>query len=277
MRALLISTYELGRQPFGIASPAAWLKRAGVDVSVADVSRTRLDADAVRQAALVALFLPMHTATRLALPVIDRVRALNPLAHICAYGLYAPPNADLLRERGVSTILGGEFEADLVALAAQLSTRPTRLNPSTRSTRSAPSLVVSFIPPDRSGLPRLDKYASLYWPDGTSRIVGYTEASRGCKHLCRHCPVVPIYDGRFRIVEADVVLADVHAQIAQGARHITFGDPDFFNGIGHARRIVERLANESAGHHLRRDDQDRASAAPRRRTCRCCATRGAPS
>src|SRR4029453_5587252 len=120
MRALLISTYELGRQPFGIASPAAWLKRAGVGVLVADLARPRLDADVVRGADLVALFLPMHTATRLALPVIDRVRALNPSPPICAYGLYAPPNGELLRERGVSTILGGEFEADLVALALRL-------------------------------------------------------------------------------------------------------------------------------------------------------------
>jgi radical SAM superfamily enzyme YgiQ (UPF0313 family) len=244
LRALLISTYELGRQPFGLASPAAWLRRAGVDVSVADVSRTRLDPDAVHAADLVALFLPMHTATRLALPVIARVRALNPLAHICAYGLYASPNADLLRERGVGTILGGEFEADLVALAQRLA---APVAPDAPDAPDAPLPRLSFIAPDRSGLPPLDQYASLEWPDGTNRIVGYTEASRGCKHLCRHCPVVPIYDGRFRIVDADVVLADVHAQIGQGARHITFGDPDFFNGIGHARRIVERLATEAPG------------------------------
>ncbi len=244
MVALLISTYELGRQPFGIASPAAWLKRAGVDVAVADVSRTRLDPGVVQRADLVAVFLPMHTATRLALPVIDRVRALNPAAHICAYGLYGPPNADLLRERGVSTILGGEFEADLVALAQQLSAPAAPIAP---FAPPAPLRRLRFIPPDRSGLPGLDKYASLEWPDGTNRVVGYTEASRGCKHLCRHCPVVPIYDGRFRVVDADVVLADVRAQVEQGARHITFGDPDFFNGIGHARRIVERLAQELPG------------------------------
>ncbi len=259
-RALLISTYELGRQPFGLASPAAWLKRAGVEVALADVSRTRLDPDLVRAANLIALFLPMHTATRLALPVIDRVRALNPSAHVCAYGLYAPPNADLLRERGVGTILGGEFEADLVALATSL--RPGSGAPNAPAALVAPEAPVApiapvapaaplprlrFIPPDRSGLPRLDKYASLEWPDGTNRTVGYTEASRGCKHLCRHCPVVPIYDGRFRIVDADVVLADIRAQVEQGARHITFGDPDFFNGIGHARRIVERTAAEFPG------------------------------
>jgi len=161
--ALLISTYELGRQPFGLASPAAWLKRAGVEVAVADVSRTRLDPDLVRVANLIALFLPMHTATRLALPVIDRVRELNPAAHICAYGLYAPPNADLLRERGVGTILGGEFEADLVDLAGRLLAGTTLnashaqvapaapIAPAAPLAPIAPVALRRFIPPDRSG------------------------------------------------------------------------------------------------------------------------------
>jgi radical SAM superfamily enzyme YgiQ (UPF0313 family) len=121
VRALLLSTYELGRQPFGLASPAAWLRSAGFDVAVADLSRTRLDRDEVAKASLVGVFLPMHTATRLALPVLDRVREINPAAHICAYGLYAPANADLLRARGVDTILGGEFEADLVAVARSIA------------------------------------------------------------------------------------------------------------------------------------------------------------
>ena len=44
--------------------------------------------------------------------------------------------------------------------------------------------------------------------DGTEKIVGYTESSRGCKHLCRHCPVVPVYDGIFRIVQKEIVLED---------------------------------------------------------------------
>lgn len=117
MRVLLLSTYELGRQPFGLASPAAWLRAAGVDVTCQDLSRTPLDEAAVERATLVAVYLPMHTATRLAIPIIDRVRAINPQARLCAYGLYAPLNASLLRARGVETILGGEFEAELQALA----------------------------------------------------------------------------------------------------------------------------------------------------------------
>ena len=82
-----------------------------------DLSREPLPESAVTDAALIAFFLPMHTATRLALPVIDRVRALNPSAVLCAYGLYAPLNAVLLRERGITAIIGGEFEDDLAALA----------------------------------------------------------------------------------------------------------------------------------------------------------------
>jgi Radical SAM superfamily len=74
--------------------------------------------------------------------------------------------------------------------------------------------------------------------------VGYTESSRGCKHLCRHCPVVPVYQGQFRIVQREIVLEDIRRQVAAGARHITFGDPDFFNGIGHAVELVRALHDE---------------------------------
>jgi radical SAM superfamily enzyme YgiQ (UPF0313 family) len=103
---------------------------------------------------------------------------------------------------------------------------------------------LALIAPDRQGLPGLDRYATLQLPDGQRRLVGYTEATRGCRHLCRHCPIVPVYGGQFRVVPVDVVLADIRAQVAAGAQHITFGDPDFFNGPTHARRIVEALARE---------------------------------
>ena len=243
---VFISTYDLGRQPFGVASPLAWLRRAGVDAHAIDLSRDRLDPEAVSAASLVAFYLPMHTATRLALPVIDRVRAINPAAPVCAYGLYAPLNEALLRERGVSVILGPEAEEDLVALAVRrggISLPPhgdrgeawTAAPPQ----RSLPRL--QFIQPDRTGLPSLDRYATLQMPDGSKKIVGATDASRGCKHRCRHCPIVPIYNGQFRVVPVDVVMADVRAQVAQGATHLTFGDPDFFNGPTHARKVVEAL------------------------------------
>jgi radical SAM superfamily enzyme YgiQ (UPF0313 family) len=242
VRVLLVSTYDLGRQPFGLASAAAWLRRAGVDVASVDASRSRLEDDEIAGATLVAFFLPMHTATRLAVPMIDRVRRVNPSASVCAYGLYAQLNAAWLREHGVSTVLGPEFEEALVALAS--GSRNSQ-SPNPKSRGDLPRL--AFIQPDRTDLPPLAKYASLQMPDGTRRVVGATDATRGCKHLCRHCPIVPVYRGQFRVVPVEVVLADVRAQVASGAQHITFGDPDFFNGPAHARRIVEQLAAECPG------------------------------
>jgi radical SAM superfamily enzyme YgiQ (UPF0313 family) len=236
VRILLLSTYEMGRQPFGLASPSAWLRSAGHHVTAIDLARTPLPARTVPNATegpdLVAIYLPMHTATRLALKIIPKLRALNPNAHFCAYGLYAPLNETVLRSHGIQTILGGEFEQGLVDLAA--GRNPPRSISLTRQ---------QFQIPDRQTLPLLGGYAQLQTGSQT-RTVGYTEATRGCKHLCRHCPVVPVYQGTFRVVQRDIVLADIRQQVRSGARHITFGDPDFFNGPTHARSIVEALHHE---------------------------------
>jgi len=237
VRVLLVSTYDLGRQPFGLASPAAWLRRAGVEVDCIDTSREELSDEVITQAAVVAVYLPMHTATRLAATVIDRVRLVNPNAMLIAYGLYAPLNESWLRDRGVAHVLGPEAEDDLVNLA----TGSRIPNPGTRIPK------LHFIQPDRSTLLPLQRYAALQMPDGSRRVAGATEATRGCKHLCRHCPIVPVYRGAFRAIPVDLVLEDVRAQVAAGAEHISFGDPDFFNGPSHARRIVERLSTEHPG------------------------------
>jgi radical SAM superfamily enzyme YgiQ (UPF0313 family) len=287
MRIVLISTYELGRQPFGLVSPAAWLRRRGHEVACFDLTRQELDSRAVRAAELIAIYLPMHTATRLACKLIPSLRSQNAAAHICCYGLYAPMNAEYLRSLGVATILGGEFEGGLVRLAERLSAvrsgnhetvsadgedNPGRSQKPQGSADSAlryrggdalkrtpttfaqtqPEPIVSlerlrFEVPDRAGLAPIAKYAHLVLPDGGYRVVGSTEASRGCKHLCRHCPIVPVYNGVFRIVERDVVLADVRQQVAAGAQHISFGDPDFFNGIRHAMELVEAFHAEFPG------------------------------
>ncbi len=246
MNVVLISTYELGRQPFGLASPAAWLREGGAEVTCLDLSREAFREDAVRNADMVAFYVPMHTATRLAVQWIEPVRQLNPRAHICFYGLYAAMNEEYLRSLGVHSILGGEFEAGLAHLAARMHEASCN-GFSARSEQVEPVLSLErlkFQVPDRSGLVPLAQYAHLVVPDGGHRTVGYTEASRGCKHLCRHCPIVPVYDGVFRVVDRDVVLADIRQQVGAGARHITFGDPDFFNGIGHALAILDALHRE---------------------------------
>jgi len=240
---VLISTYELGRQPFGLVSPAAWLRKRSQEVVCLDLSRQSLDEAAVRSAGLIAIYLPMHTATRLAAKLIPRLRQHNPLAHLCCYGLYAPMNADYLRTLGVATILGGEFEQGLVQLVERLES-DNRAKPSLQPEPLVSTERLAFEVPDRSGMPPIDKYAHLMVPGGGFRLVGSTEASRGCKHLCRHCPIVPVYKGVFRIVSRDVVMQDIRQQVAAGAQHISFGDPDFFNGIRHAIELAEELHRE---------------------------------
>jgi hypothetical protein len=149
--------------------------------------------------------------------------------------LYAPLNAEWLRSLGVDDVLDGEFEHDLARIAGDLEPRVAPVE----APRVVPKL--QFVVPDRTGLPALQRYAALELGDGRRKVMGFTEASRGCRHLCRHCPVVPVYDGAFRVVQADVVLADIAAQVAAGAEHISFGDPDFLNGPTHAVRLVRAL------------------------------------
>lgn len=240
MKVSLISTYELGRQPFGLASPAAWLAELGASVSVQDLAVDDFDLVSIAEADLVAFYVPMHTATRMAAPLVPRVRAVNPRAHICFFGLYAPLNEAYLRELGADSILGGEFEEAL----GQLYGRLERTGPWGEDLPVISLSKLKFRVPDRSGLPPLSSYARLRMGNGVERTVGYTEATRGCKHLCRHCPIVPVYNGKFRVVQQDVVLEDVRRQVAAGAEHITFGDPDFFNGPAHSLRIVRRLHDE---------------------------------
>jgi radical SAM superfamily enzyme YgiQ (UPF0313 family) len=241
VRVLLISTYDLGRQPFGLASPAAWLRNEGVEVECVDTSRDTLNDGHISAAGLIAFYLPMHTATRLAAPLIARARRLNPSARLAAYGLYAPLNAVWLRANGIEDVLGPEAEADLVRLSRNEEPQariPDAQSPPPKAER------LRFVQPDRTALPPLARYAALQMPDGTRRVVGSTEATRGCKHLCRHCPIVPVYGGTFRAIPLDVVIDDVRAQVAAGAQHISFGDPDFLNGPTHARRLVEAVASE---------------------------------
>jgi radical SAM superfamily enzyme YgiQ (UPF0313 family) len=245
MNILLISTYELGRQPFGLASPAAWLRARGHDVSCLDLTRQTLDHEAILGADLISFYVPMHTATRLAAGLVPKIRELNPRAHLCFYSLYAPVNEQYLRGLGVGTILGGEFEEGLASLASRLQDGAANGNGFVTQQEPVISLArQKFLVPDRAGMLDPAKYARVVMPGGEHRVAGSTEATRGCKHLCRHCPIVPVYNGAFRVVEREIVLEDIRQQVAAGARHITFGDPDFFNGPAHAISIVEAMHRE---------------------------------
>ena len=240
---LLIACYELGHQPLAVAWPAAVLEQRGFAPAVLDISVEPLDPEKVRRARLVAISVPMHTALRVGITVAERVRQLNPGTHLCFYGLYATLNAEHLLTRGIDSVIGGEIEEPLAALVESLEADRTGPIPGVRRAGqpAGPHIARPTLPrPSRAALPALKTYARLEG-DGRQLPVGYVEASRGCKHLCRHCPLPPIYGGRFFVVPADVVLADVAQQVEAGAGHITFGDPDFLNGPGHALEVARRL------------------------------------
>lgn len=242
MKVLLLSLYDLGRQPFGLSSLAAWLRKRSAEVSMIDLAVEDFDVSQATEVGLVGIHLPMHTATKLALEVIGRLKSAGIGAPICCFGLYTPMNEAFLREKGVSYTFGGEFESEISDLYDHLSQKTGVAD--RHRTKSIPELQVPkliFIVPDRRGLPPLDKYSKLITAEGLQVLSGHTEASRGCKHLCRHCPIVPVYEGAFRIIDREVVLADIAQQVEAGAKHISFGDPDFFNGITHSLKIIERF------------------------------------
>jgi radical SAM superfamily enzyme YgiQ (UPF0313 family) len=237
---LLVSTYELGHAPHGVALPAAHLVRAGYRPAALDLAVEPFDEERIRRARMVAVSVPMHTALRLGLAAAARIRAAAPGAVLCFHGLYAPLNAGVLLAAGARAVLGAEPGEELVALAGAIE-RDENLSRFVHRRPGRPPRAAPPLQPDRSALPPLERYAHLDPGDGTTRVAGYVEATRGCKHRCRHCPVVPLYQGRFFAVPAELVLADAAGQVAAGARHLTFGDPDFLNGPTHALRVARAL------------------------------------
>jgi radical SAM superfamily enzyme YgiQ (UPF0313 family) len=225
---LLISCYELGHQPLGLAWPHAFLARAGLAADTLDLAVEPWDDAKIRRATLVAIAVPMHTALRLGVRAAQRIRQGNPHCRIVFLGLYAKLNAEYLLDGIADAVFGGEYEEELVDYV--------------RHTPHA-ARKQTFPVPSRETLPPLSSYTRLR-RNGAEVLTGYVEATRGCLHLCLHCPVPPVYKGRFFAVPQDVVVEDIRRLVAQGAGHITFGDPDFLNGPTHALRLVRALHGE---------------------------------
>jgi len=243
---LLISCYELGHQPLGIASPVAFLERAGYAPEAMDISVEDFDDEKASRAKLVGISVPMHTALRLGVRVAERIREINPGCHICFYGLYAVLNAEYLLDHVADSVVGGESEETLVALARDLDLGGKGdVQGVARRGRPARAILrrLTFPVPNRAGLPPLKKYAHIE-RHGSRDLAGYVEASRGCLHLCLHCPIPPVYEGRFFVVPREIVLEDIRRLARDGATHITFGDPDFLNGPGHSLAIVRAVHAE---------------------------------
>lgn len=243
---LLVSCYELGHQPAGLAMPLGFLRRAGLHAETMDVSVEGFDAEKIKRARFIGISVPMHTALRLGLRVAQEARRLNPETHICFYGLYALLNADYLLKTVADSVIGGEFEDSLTQLikAVQSDGEINIHGVSTRNRLSQPVLRrLDFAAPERNSLTPLEHYAKLA-NNGEERLAGYVEASRGCLHHCTHCPIPPVYGGRFFAVPHEIVLQDIRGFVESGARHITFGDPDFLNGPTHSLRIARSVHGE---------------------------------
>ena len=228
---LLISCYELGHPPFGVALLSGFLEKAGFLADTIDLAVCKLSNEKLLHAKLIGISVPMHTALRIGVKVAEQARKINPSCKIVFFGLYASLNADFLFERLADFVIGGEAEEAFVSMVQSLvgEENPARIVTNLR--------LHSIAKPSRATFPPLSQYAQLE-KDGTRHLAGYVEASRGCRHLCRHCPIPPVYGGRFTIIPEEILLEDISAQVALGAAHITFGDPDFLNGPNHSLKIA---------------------------------------
>ena len=243
-RVLLIACYESGLQPLNLAQPKAVLEHRRFAVDTLDLSVQTLAELPTEPPNAIAVSVPMQTALRLAVSAVSALRSRWPDVPIAFYGLYAGLNAHYLLETGTADhVLAGESELAL----AEWCEQATRLQACPPATAEIPLQEISLsqrldLPrPNRTGLPDLEQYARFQATDGSLRTAGQVAASRGCLHTCRHCPVVPIYRGRFFIRDLESVTGDIRQQVEAGAGHISFVDPDFLNGPGHALKVTDWL------------------------------------
>ena len=268
-RVLLVSTYELGAQPLGLAWPAAELTRAGHEVRSVDLAVEPWPAADVGWAEAVAFSVPMHTALRLALAAIDRLRARAPAC------------------RSPSTACTPRWRPQPAPLARATSRSPARPAPPSRAGWRGTARWVAPRWPSTSG-----GHGPQAWTVSCSRVGA--PRSRGLPPLSRHGrrraarrdgrgepglqPPLPALPGPRRLqravapVGAEAVLADVDGLVAAGAGHVRFADPDFLNRPAHALRVAVGPPRPAPRRHVRRDDKVlRVPAAPPRRRRR---TRG---
>src|SRR5207249_12262454 len=146
--------------------------------------------------------------------------------------------------RVADSVLGGEADEALVELARNLERArddaggrgraPGECRSEQRGLPPAPRPCLAnldFPIPSRTQLPSLKKYAHID-KGGRLELAGSVEATRGCKHLCRHCPIPPVYGGRFFVVPRHVVLADIRQQVDAGGSALPFCGPSSLNRPG---------------------------------------------
>ncbi len=268
MNVLLVSGYELGHQPYHLAVPAADLLADGHEVRCLDLSVEEGRTEDLEWADALGISVPMHTAARLGVEFALSTRSGFPDLPVVFYGLYAHVAWEAFRSRP-SWGIGGEYRQALRGLVSRVGEGGEgrgRLGGPERACEqeadSAPATGVEGtrggllsqgsvlgqavevrldrtapVVPARRLLPGLDSYAKLAW-GGELKLAGYVEATSGCSHKCRHCPVPIVYEGRIRKAGLEAILEDVAQLRDAGARHISFGDPDFLNAPSFAQALV---------------------------------------
>jgi hypothetical protein len=203
----------------------------GHTVECLDLAVDPWDDEKFARAEVVAFSVPMHTAMRLAVQAARRLRVSRPDLPVAFFGLYAAVGADRTLAGLAERLMVGEYEDALATwLLGPLSEKEVRIDLHPQR----------FRVPARHLLPPLERYARLE-VGPTTYLAGYVEASHGCRHRCRHCPIPAVYDGRYRTTGLETVLADVSQLKSAGARHVTFGDPDFLNAPRYALDVLHEV------------------------------------
>src|SRR5688500_15722525 len=85
---LLISCYELGRQPLSTASAMAAIQSSGFSPAAVDLAVDKLTPRLLEPARVAVISVPMHTALRIGMRVVARIRETNPDCRIICHGPY---------------------------------------------------------------------------------------------------------------------------------------------------------------------------------------------
>lgn len=218
MKILLLSFYDLGKQPKIISELYQKLDNGENQIDIVDYSIEDKDITLSEYDAL-GVYASMHTASVLA---EEFLRDKTLPTKLFVFGLYAHVFSEMYPNFNSIHSLDSDDLDNLLDL---------KLNTDYSFKHSVP---------DRTILPSITDYSHIV--DGSNNLVaGSVETTYGCKHECTHCPVPIEFNGSFKTFGIEKITQDVANQVEAGAKHISFNDPDFFNGPKHALKILELL------------------------------------
>ena len=218
MKILLTSFYDLGKQPKIIAEIVDRYNSSEIEFDFVDFSVENQNID-LENYDVLGIYAPMHTATILSIEYIKDKILPNKMF---TFGLYG----SVLEDFNSSIRYIKDIESDELALFLEIN--------------DDHQFSLKNNIPNRQIFPDISNYAHLV--DGSNNIIaGSVETTYGCKHSCTHCPVPISFNGTFKTYSLEKIISDVENQVNQGAKHISFNDPDFFNGPIHALKILESL------------------------------------